>query len=101
MLAGRNSRRGVSRARTDVEVCADGRKCSSPANSRCAVAGGIRCWKTVEAEGFEPPVSGFRRRRPLRTGPHLDAQFQVSSYKFQVAGLGTWNLELISPGGRI
>ena len=29
--------------------------------------------KGVEAEGFEPPVSGFRRRRPLRAGPHLDS----------------------------
>ncbi len=33
---------------------------------------GLSTQKEVEAEGFEPPVSGFRRRRPLRTGPHLE-----------------------------
>src|SRR4051812_29241845 len=27
----------------------------------------------VEAEGFEPTLSGFRRRRPLRAGPHLES----------------------------
>lgn len=29
--------------------------------------------RSVGAKGFEPPISGFRRRRPLRTGPHPES----------------------------
>src|SRR5262245_26933822 len=57
----------------------------------------------VEAEGFEPPVSCFRRRRPLRTGPHLESLSIVDCRLPIGVQIGNRQSEIgnsDSPGGR-
>ena len=55
-------------------------KCESP--STCSLKGSFQ--RIVEAEGFEPTISCFRRRRPLQTGPHLE--LEIRDQKSEVRG---------------